>query len=339
MRICIIGGGGLGHTCSGVLSSHSDITVDMLTKRPEKWNHQFKVNAPEGKVFNGKLNTITSDPSAVIPQADIVFLCLPAFCVEDTIKEIKPYLNPETIVGTVVANSGFFLFCHQHLPSTTKLFGLQRVPYVSRVVEYGKEANLLGYRDALYVAMENIDDRESLRAFIAEKFLETTHLVDSFYEVTLSNSNPILHTGRLYTMWKDWDGKPFERCSLFYKEWTLEASEVEVEMDKEFFALLEVLGVNTNNIETLLTHYDSTTPEGMTRKLQSIESLSTILSPMKQIEGGWVPNFDSRYFTEDFPFGLRFIKELAEQHNVPAPMIDKVYEWGMSALRHKNEFK
>lgn len=333
MRICIIGGGGLGHTCSGVLSSHTDIVVDMLTKHPEKWSHNFRVNAPEGKVFNGKLDVITSDPSKVIPNADIVFLCLPAFCVEDNILEIKPFLKPDTIVGTVVANSGFFIFCHKHLSANTKLFGLQRVPYVSRVVEYGKEANLLGYRDALYVAMENIEDKESLRNFIEEKFLETTHLVDSYYEVTLSNSNPILHTGRLYTMWKDWDGKPFDKCSLFYKEWTLEASEVEAEMDKEFFALLHVLGVNTNNIETLLAHYESTTPEGMTNKIQSIESLSTILSPMKEVEGGWMPDFDSRYFTEDFPYGLRFIKELAAQNNVPTPMIDKVYEWGISKCK------
>ena len=129
-------------------------------------------------------------------------------------------------------------------------------------------------------------------------------------------------------MWKDWDGKPFERCSLFYKEWTLEASQLEMEMDKEFFALLKKLNVSTKHIETLLEHYESTDAEGMTAKLHSIPSLSTILSPMKQVEGGWIPDFESRYFTEDFPYGLKAIYELAKENNVSCPNIEKVYLWG-----------
>lgn len=36
------------------------------------------------------------------------------------------------------------------------------------------------------------------------------------------------------------------------------------------------------------------------------------------------------YFTEDFPFGLRFIVDLARKHGVETPKIDIVYEWGMS---------
>ena len=31
MRICICGGGGLGHTCAGVLSSHKDVEVSLYT--------------------------------------------------------------------------------------------------------------------------------------------------------------------------------------------------------------------------------------------------------------------------------------------------------------------
>ena len=331
LSICICGGGGLGHTCAGVLSSHENVTVNMFTQRPEKWQKNFVINAPDGKKFNGKLNAVSNNPAEVIPQSDIVFLCVPSFLVEQTLLQIKPYLNERQIVGTVVSNSGFFLYCHKHFPSTAKLFGFQRVPYVSRVVEYGKEANLLGYRPELFAALENIDNREEFRQLLEELFLEKTTLVDTFYEVTLSNSNPILHTGRLYTMWKDWDGKPFDRCSLFYKEWTESASELEIQMDAEFFALLKKLKVNTEKIETLLVHYESTDAKSMTRKIQTIESLSTILSPMKQLpEGGWVPDYTSRYFTEDFPFGLKAIHDLAKENDVPAPHIDKVFEWGMS---------
>lgn len=336
MRICICGGGGLGHTCAGVLSNRYNVTVDLLTNRPEKWNHEFVVNIPDGQPLIGKLDIITDKPEVVIPQADIVFLCLPAFRVEDEIIRLKPYLREETIVGAVFGCTGFFLFAHKNLPSYTKLFALQRVPYVSRVVEYGKEANLLGYRDKLILAVENVQDREQFRTCVEVLFGESVELAESFYEVTLSNSNPILHTGRLYTMWKDWDGKPFDHCSLFYNEWTVETSEIEIEMDKEFFALLKALNVSTNHIESLLEHYESSNAEGMTAKLRSIESLSTILSPMKQVEGGWVPDFESRYFIEDFPFGLRTIYDLALANGIACPFIQKVYQWGMSVCNTNN---
>lgn len=336
MRIVICDGGGLGHTCAGVLSNHEGITVDMLTNRPEKWNHNFKVNTPDKGTIIGKLDRISAKPEDLIPEADIVFFCLPAFLVEETIIKIQPFLKANTIVGAVFGCTGFFLFAHKHLPASARLFALQRVPYVSRVVEYGKEANLLGYRDKLIMAVENVDDREDFRQQVEKSFGEPVELCDSFYEVTLSNSNPILHTGRLYTMWKEWDGKPYDRCSLFYKEWTLEASQLEVEMDKEFFALLKKLNVSTKHIATLLEHYESTGAEGMTKKLHSIESLSKILSPMRQVDGGWIPDFKSRYFTEDFPYGLRNIYDLALQNSINCPNINRVYEWGAGIIEKRS---
>ena len=206
MRIVVCGGGGMGHICSAVLSMSQDVVVDMLTNRPDCWNREFRVNTPDRGTIIGKLNRISSKPEVVIPEADIVFLCLPAFLVEDTLIKIKPYLSKKTVVGAVFGSTGFFLYAHNHLPSYTKLFSFQRVPFISRIVRYGSEANLLGYRNKLIMAVENIDDKEIFRKQVERFFCEPVEICDSFYEVTLSNSNPILHTGRLYTMWKDWDG-------------------------------------------------------------------------------------------------------------------------------------
>ena len=336
MQITVCGGGGLGHTCSAILSTYPDVVVNLLTNHPEKRCKSFVVNDPDGNKINGKLNEITKDPKKAIDGSDIILLCLPSFLVEDTILQLKPYLKDNQILGTVVANSGFFVFCHKHLSSKAKLFGLQRVPYVSRVVEYGKQANLLGYRSELFMAVENIDDAENFRTLIEAMFGEKTSLVDTFYEVTLSNSNPILHTGRLYTMFKDWDETPFDHCILFYHEWTDEASEIEIKMDAEFFTLLDTLRVDTSKIETLLAHYESTDAKGMTRKLKSIQSLSTIQSPMIEVPGGWEPDFSSRYFTEDFPYGLRMIHDLAHENGVEVPTIDLVYNWGLSKIKQND---
>lgn len=92
----------------------------------------------------------------IVPGCDIVLLCLPAFLVEETVIKLAPFVDPARlaadkvpILGSIVANTGFFIFCHKHLSPQTKLFSFQRVPYVARVSEYAKSAKLLGFRDEL----------------------------------------------------------------------------------------------------------------------------------------------------------------------------------------------
>jgi hypothetical protein len=154
--------------------------------------------------------------------------------------------------------------------------------------------------------------------------------MQNYYEVSLTNSNPILHPSRLYTMWKDWqEGIVYPTQPLFYEEWTEEASQLLIAMDREFFALLSILPVREGSIPTILDYYESTDAASLTRKLQSIEAFKGMLSPMKQVEGGFVPDFSSRYFTEDFPYGLRIIQNLAQKHQVDTPTIDQVLAWGL----------
>ena len=334
-KICICGGGGLGHTCAAVLSSHDGIEVSLYTQRPNSWNTDFIVNAPD-KQFKGRLFAISNNPEEVISNADIILLCLPAFLVESTLVEIKPYLSSNAIVGSVVGNTGFFLFAHKIFTETPiGLFAFQRVPYISRVVEYGKEASLLGYKDQLLMATENIVDKQGFCSLISNLFCTPTSLVDSFYEVTLSNSNPILHTGRLYSMWKDCIGKVYDKNPLFYHDWTDEASNIIIQMDNEFSALLEALKIPRTHLKTLLEHYEVVDAQTLTQKLKSIPSFATILSPMNEIDGGWIPDFSSRYFTEDFPYGLSFIYDLAHLHNIKCPTIDLVYNWGIDMINNR----
>lgn len=329
MKICICGGGALGHICAAVLSS-PDNSVCILTGHPERWSRNICVTDADGKALHGMPDRVTGNPSEVIPEADMVILCLPGFLIGQELEAIKPYLNKKTIIGSIVSSTGFFFFAHEILPADSKLFGFQRVPYIARVCEYGKRANLLGYKKRLHIAAENIADKEAFRNLIETSFGTPTELLDNFYEASLTNSNPILHTGRLYSMWHDWDGTPYPACTLFYKEWNDKASETLIEMDMEFHDLLGHLPVRKNAIPTLLEYYESSDSHSLTEKLKSIEAFKTIPAPMKETGGGWIPDFSSRYFTEDFPFGLRFIKELAQKHHIATPVIDEVYDWGMA---------
>ena len=334
MQICICGGGSLAHVCSGVLASDADNKVSLLTRRPTEWHDSIEVFDPKGKTYTGHFEHISSQPSEVIPNADIVLLCLPGYAIAEVLQQIKPYLSPKTYVGSIVCSTGFFFFSHEILAPHDRLFGFQRVPFIARTINYGESANLLGYKNEVAVAIEPYaEDTEALRRWIEKAFHTPTRLLNHYYEVSLTNSNPILHTSRLYSMWKDWKGEPFSSNIPFYREWTLETSEILIAMDEEFMRLLDHLPVDKKQIPTLLDYYESTDAASLTRKIASIKAFEGILSPMTKTAEGWIPDFKSRYFTEDFPYGLQFIKNLAVEHGVATPTIDIVLTWGLSKLK------
>ena len=332
MKICICGGGNLGHVCAGFLANRGH-QVSILTTKPERWNPEFEIVAPDG-IFTGRISLISSDSKEVIPQAEMVLVCLPGYAIHDELVKIKPYLSKETIVGSVVSSTGFFFEAFKVLPSDIPLFGFQRVPFISRIIDYGKKAELKGYKETLHVAIENTSEKEPIRAKLEKLFEKPVSIADSYYEVSLSNSNPILHPARLYTMWKDWQpGIIYPRNPQFYAEWTVEASTLLLKMDDEFQHLLKVLGLKPGCIPTILDYYESTDAASLTQKLHDIKAFQGIPSPMKEVEGGWIPDFSSRYFIEDFPYGMRFIVETAHEQNVEIPTIEAIYQWGLSKTR------
>lgn len=332
--ICICGGGSLGHVVAGYLAATKPVKVNVLTQRPERWSREIVVDTPDGRVLHGGLNVVSSDPAEALSGVDVVLLCLPGFAIRDELIKIRPYLNKDTYVGSVFSSTGFFFEAMQLLDEDLPLWGFQRVPFIARTEEYGHSAHLLGYKSAHNIAVERCDDKEGFRALIESLFDAPVTLLSNYYEASLTNSNPLLHTSRLYTMFGgENEGRVFPRMILFYEEWTVEAAQLLIDMDEEFFTILRYLPVSEGYLPRILDYYESHDAESLARKLSSIQGFKGITSPMTETTEGWVPDFASRYFTEDFPYGLRYICELAHQLNIDVPYIDKVYNWGVSKLR------
>ena len=334
-RICICGGGALGHVIASWISGHHHVRVNILTNHPEKWNHHIIVDTPDGEVLQGEIDLISQDAKEVIPSSHIVLLCLPGFLIQEELERIKPYLDSDTYVGSVFSSTGFFFEAQKILDETQPLWGFQRVPFISRVQEYGKSAHLLGFKSSYNIAIEHVAEEEKVKfASIIQRWFERpVNVLNNFYEASLTNSNPLLHTSRLYTMFggKN-EGRIYPRMLLFYEEWTEEAADLYIKMDEEFFKLLKVLPVSENYLPTVLDYYDSYDAKSLAAKLSSITGFKGITSPMIETSEGWIADFNSRYFTEDFPFGLKYIWQLAHKHGVFCPNIDKVYQWGISKI-------
>lgn len=334
-RICLCGGGSLGHVIAAWLSAKGTAEVSILTGSPDRWNKEINVFLPESEVLTGRLTSVSGNPEEVISDADVVLFCYPGFMIASELERIKPYLKQDAYVGSVFSSTGFFFEALRILSPSQPLWGFQRVPFICRVQEYGSSARLLGYKPCYHIAVENVPD-EQKRKFadmISEWFERPVHLLKNYYEASLTNSNPLLHTSRLYTMFgRENEGRVYPRMINFYEAWTVEAADVLIKMDREFFELLKVLPVTEGYLPPILEYYESHDAQSLAAKLSSIAGFKGITSPMIQTEEGWIPDFKSRYFTEDFPYGLKYIWQLAHAYNISTPVIDEVYQWGVSKL-------
>lgn len=339
--ICICGGGSLGHVVAGWLSSHQHANVNILTNHPEKWNKNIVIDTPEGSRLYGEISNISNNPEDVIPSSDVILLCLPGFLIKKELIRIKPFISNRAFIGSVFSSTGFFFEAKEIFDEKQPLWGFQRVPFISRVNEYGKSAHLLGFKDEYKIAIENVSDEDQgvFVSIIQEWFERPVRLLKNYYEASLTNSNPLLHTSRLYTMFGgENEGKIYTRIPLFYEEWTEAAAELYIKMDEEFFRLLKVLPVSEGFLPTALDYYESYDAKSLVAKLSSIQGFKGIASPVIQTCGGYLPDYESRYFTEDFPYGLKYIWQLAHENNISCQNIDLVYEWGMSKISNSTKW-
>lgn len=326
--ITICGGGAIGHICAGIFASNPCTIVNILSKRADKWHSNITIFTPSGTSIKNKINRISKNASDVIPQSDIVLLCVPGYLIESELQQIAPVLKPNTLVGACVASSGFFFAAAKTLPATTKLFGFQRVPYIARVQEYGQSANLLGYKSSLAIGMRNIQDMEKVAKLFSSLFSTPVRPLASYFDAALSNSNPILHPSRLYGMWHNWKpGVYYKEKLKFYEDWDNFSSELLILCDEEFFNVIKCYPCTPGALPRLLDYYESKTSTDLTKKLRSIPAFKGIEAPMLETNYGFIPDWSSRYFLEDIPFGLQIIKNLALDANIETPTIDTILDW------------
>lgn len=332
MRICIIGGGSQSHILAGFLGSQENVTVNILTRRPNDWSKDFTTIDLTGKQYKAELNLISDKPEEIIPQSDILLFCLPGFAVKEQMQRIKPFVRNNHIIGSAFSGTGFFFDILDTLGENTKCFGFQRVPFTGRVKEYGKSATLKGYKHFLAIAQLNCDS-ESLIALLTDLFKVEIKLLNNIFEATLSNSNPILHPSRLYVLYKDWhEGKIYDTEGLLYDDWDDESSQLWIACDEELQKITQAFQPFTVNIETVLSYYGCKDYKELTTKIKSIKPFMGVKAPMIREENGFVLNGEYRYFIEDIPYGLVIIKSIAERKGIDTPHIDMLIQWGQKVM-------
>lgn len=323
-KICICGGGHIAHSLAAVLSDDGE-SVYVYTRNPQSWGSSLMYEKGADLVLHkskGRLSA--SNDVGIISDCDCVVIALPRFAIEDVLNQIESVLHEGQTVVFIPAPSGMEKVVEKLAIRGIDTLGFQRVPYVARTISYGHSVWISDVRNEHKIAFSRSGIVERWRRFFESKLGGRVVELSSFLSFTFSNSNPLLHPARLVELLKGGDCGKYDKCPLFYAEWTDASSELYVKADEEMFAVFRAYAPEyaMSDYESVFDHYEVSSVQALTQKIRTIASLKNILAPWVQIGDKWGPDYKSRYFTEDIPFGTKIIQDYARKVGVKTPVID-----------------
>ena len=345
-KITIIGGGNMGSLLSVKFSQENLVTLFLNNpfEKVEDYQKDLIVfNEEKGISINGKIAVITDNLEQAVNNSKWIFVTYPSFLFESFAEQLIPLLQYGQHLVGIPGSGGFELFFKEALQKGCTITGLQRVHSVARIIEKGKKVKESGVRKSIRCASIPSSFNDEAAKFLSECYSLPVEPLVSYLNITLINSNPILHTSRLYSIFKNFEQlTEYDFLPLFYEEWSLESSELLVKMDEELFSLIDVLNANgffIDKITSLLEHYESQNAFEMTKKINSINSLKGLSTPsIKKNNEKYIPDLNSRYFTADFPFGLDILLSFSTVLETPCPNMKMVSDWYHRITKTEREF-
>ena len=321
--VCILGGGNIAHSLAAAITETQSVMV--VTRRPGMWLP--RITYKQAGAYGESRYTVesTSNPAA-IADYDIIFIALPQFAVEEVLGRAEPYLKKGQTIAFVPAPSKADLYTQRLKAKGVDVVGFQRVPFISRIVEYGSVVSISEPREIHRIAVSDDSLKVQWQRYCKSWFQGKVEFLSSFLIFAFSNSNPLLHPARVVVLLRGGDGGCYSECPYFYAGWTDESSELYLKADEEARQVFHAYTTQQQfeDYEPVLRHYGVSSPVELTAKIRNIEGFRSILAPWQKIGEKWRPDFSSRYFTEDVPYGTNVIRSYAHQFGLHTPVIDQL---------------
>ena len=355
LQITICGCGNLGHAFAGILSVRKDLRVNVLVSQVEKAenlkqkiaiNNGIVVKRNEGNIV-GCPNLVTANPAEAIPGSRLILLCLPSFVEPTVLSQIIPFLEKNTFIGSIPATGGFDWTARHLLNQAEKqaiVFGAIAVPWICKIVKYGEEVQIIGTKTLN--GQVTIPARQaSIVSDLMSNLLEMPVIdAQSFLQITLNPGNQLLHPGIMYGMFSNWNGVPLPEAPLLYESISEYTASILQNMSDELMALRFALEQRIPNLHlsavlplaiSIQQGYGSAVLDKSTLRstISSNLAYAGIRTPMNLVKEGYVPNYQSRFFLEDIPYGLVVLKGIAELADVATPTIDRVLTWSQEKMK------
>jgi hypothetical protein len=216
--------------------------------------------------------------------------------------------------------------------------------------EIGKEATIYGYKEILIGGPMQIsaakDGTDSI-VEILQRCLGPVPILDIHYYicgVSLNSLNAILHPSLMYGQWVNWDGQPTTEKPRFYFDAQELGIEVMTGVSNEVTLICKALQSKHPELnfqcvdpifDFLLRVYNDQIKDktNLYTAVRSNKAYEEIMHPLVETtDGRFLPDFTSRYLTEDIPFGMVPLKGMAKLLEVSTPTMDKVIAWAQELL-------
>ncbi|MDP6041647.1 MAG: NAD/NADP octopine/nopaline dehydrogenase family protein, partial [Candidatus Latescibacteria bacterium] len=204
--------------------------------------------------------------------------------------------------------------------------------------------NVLGSKLINMVAVTPLE-RTAEVAEVMGHLLQTPVVdLQHFLHMTLHPGNQLLHPGIMYAMFGDWDGTALLEPPLFYEGVSDEAIDLLQQMSDELLMLRGMLEAQIPDLRlpfvlplhaSIVYGYGEAVrdPSSLQSAIATNKAYTGIRTPMVQKEGGWVPDWSSRFFWEDIPHGLVVLRGLADLAGASVPVMDQVLLWAQDQMR------
>lgn len=346
-QICLIAGSKGNHMNVAWIGSNSDFRINLLTSRPEIFAEKrikavYK-NIP-GKQSIGVISKVSDDPRIVCPGSKVFILSCPVNAQEFLLRKIKPHIEPGAFIGSVFGQGGFDLIAKNVFGEDLKKKGLTiwslfNIPSTTAIIKEGRKCVILGPKKYLAVCSYPKTQLEVTKDLVERLWNIPTVIIPNFLNIMLTPGNQIIHSGRIRGLFegKDmntpWIEKPFFYTTMddLSADYMAKLSS-EIQMIK-YKILSRYPRFNLDRVvplgQRVISQYGEMVKDRTNLRTIFSSNLGyTVMTiPMKAVEGGYILNIDSRVFTEDIPFGLCVLKDIAEKLDMEVPNITETIVW------------
>ncbi|WP_404334433.1 NAD/NADP octopine/nopaline dehydrogenase family protein [Planococcus rifietoensis] len=329
MTYAVIGGGNTGQAIAGYLALN-DEKVSLYTRDEHRAARISRDGLDVAGIYSGyvQLKASTSMEQALI-GAEIIIVSTTADGHKPVIKEMQPYLKPNQ---TIVFIPGYWgaIECKQILGSDIEAKNItiaetSAQPFISNADDAGGVVIRRIKSNVLVSTLSTAKGQPALPLRFWERF---PHLIPSknIFETSFNNTNVVVHVPiSVFNASRIDDSKAFR----FYPDGVSPLTVRYIEkVDEERRKIADLFDIETQDILSILNNFYGTDYSDLYKALPG-------LFP----EGNGPTTLNHRYFTEDIPFGLVAISEIAKKAGIDIPYTDSLIDITclLSAVDYRKE--
>jgi len=224
------------------------------------------------------------------------------------------------------------------------------VPFICKIVNYGKDINLIGPKKYLYISSYPVERVHYVCNAISLCYYIPAIPIPSFLNLTLCPSNQIIHPGRVTGFFDQFPEKcnkvlKFKDVPLLYEGLDQRSADEIQALDHEIQAIKKAIvtkypQVNLDQVmpiqERICTMYDGQISDksSLKRIFNTNIGYSRVPFPMIPVEGQDLKNtpkdevlvhlnLKARFFWEDLPYGLVILKDIGNIVGVDTPNVTR----------------